>query len=94
MGWMKSSFIIIIIIETRVVHRAETTRDHSSSSSGLAGDARDGEGARRRTGMTDGLRIYGLFVSRSALASGTKSCEERRDVRDEIDGWRGEGASV
>jgi len=27
MGWMKSSFIIIII-ETRVVHRAETTRDH------------------------------------------------------------------
>jgi len=55
MGWMKSSFIIIIIIETRVVHRAETTRDHSSSSSGLAGDARDGEGARRRRmGMTDG----------------------------------------
>jgi hypothetical protein len=40
-------------------------------------------------GKTDGLRI-GLFVSRS----GTKNCEERRDVRDEIDGGRGEGASV
>ena len=48
MGSMKSSSFIIT--ETRVVARAETTRDHhhQSSSDALRAVKRDGEGARRR----------------------------------------------
>jgi hypothetical protein len=50
MGDGMDEIIIIIIIETRVVARAET-RDHHHQSSGdaLRAVKRDGEGARRRT---------------------------------------------